>query len=80
MAQTVMVQVLVQLDTVVGIFRDALYYAPAVFNTLSQAQIDSDAQVRADAYVDRIQNPPVQPPDPPALYTVNNEDGTQSDV
>lgn len=61
MSQTVRVQVMFEQSTKYGTFRDALYYDPIVFQNTKQADIDAEVQLRVDAYVKSIENPPTPP-------------------
>lgn len=77
MSQTVNVQIVFEQMTSHGKFRDALYFDQAIFSTVTQDQIDALIAARVAAFIFNIENPP-PPPDP--QYTVDNQDGTQSNV
>ena len=50
-----------KVDTERGPYQDALYFTDAEFKLLKQSDIESQAQARADAWVEFVNNPPVVP-------------------
>ena len=53
------IQVNIREQTRHGRFHDALYYTPEAWAKLTQAQLDADKQARVDAWIYRIEHPPV---------------------
>ena len=50
-----------KVETERGSYQDALYFTDAEFKFLKQADIEAQAQARADAWVEFVKNPPPVP-------------------
>lgn len=65
MADTVKVQVRYTVETEVGTFSDALYYALDEWPNVTTEQMEAEKQRRASAWVTAIKSPAPDPEDAP---------------